>query len=376
MAMFTTDTDFTMDNNANFQTVSKKNKKEKYKNSGYRKPKFVVPAKGTVVDTYTNRKNVFKNDIERLAYCTEHNVPFKIFLNADFKDTVRRMLGLRANRELNRTECVGRQKVTNDTALASIITYARSKPNLSISYKLFCAHAVTKTKNVDLLRMIVNNIMTTHKMTMEQILEARYGDDEYTLLNTAAWNLCKNSIIYCRSNGANIHFSNKNNEDIFTVMKAGYEHQRKQKDDALNKRAFKSYYDDCVQYIRESIETEKRDIEEEAPQDVFQFKSKKEEKKEKKQEEKQEEKKETKTSINPFSAIEDDDDEEDVKTDILYVLDNDGKEHVCELLSEAFDQFMNDATKEEIESSLRNKTNDMSSELINHMFVEFEKMGF
>jgi hypothetical protein len=108
----------------------------------------------------------------------------------------------------------------------------------------------------------------------------------------------------------------------------------------------------------------------------FNLNLKRKKKKEKKQEEKQEEKKETKTSINPFSAIEDDDDEEDVKTDILYVLDNDGKEHVCELLSEAFDQFMNDATKEEIESSLRNKTNDMSSELINHMFVEFEKMGF
>lgn len=385
-----------MDTTADFQTVlrGKKGSKARTTTDPRSKPvqkSIVVPAKGTIVDTYNNRKQTFRTDQERLAYCTEHNVPFKIFTTSEVKDTMRKLLGNKANRELNRTETVERQKKSNDAIFHDVTTRARSRPDSAITYLLYCAHAVLKNHNIGLLTSISNHLVKNYGLTMAQVLDSRYGDSEFSLLNTAAWNLDKAGMAFCVSNGADIDFVNKSGENIDQVMRGGYRQRLEPKQDRngklipldeMSKRLQKTHYNNCIEYISElrQLQAEEKTREALPEVEIFKFtpKEDKSTKKEAKTPTKTPAKATTKAPTNAFSAFEDDSDEEekDEENTINHNFDDAGKEYVATIMGELCELYMDDAPVEQLRTIMESKSTDMCPELIEFMRSEFDNSGF
>lgn len=357
-----------MDNTTDFQTVSHNKKKSSRKGVSVpmkSEPVKSIPVTSSIIDTYNNRRKNFANDRERLAYCTQNNKPFKIFTEAKHKDTIRNVLGNEANRELNITQTTGRQKKSNNAIFEDIKTKARRYPDSAITYMLFCAHAVLKNHNIELLTLITNYLISNYGLTMEQVLDSRYGDYEFSLLNTAAWNLDKSGIVFCVSNGADIDFINMSGENIQQVMEAGYHKLRKYKKDEMSKRAFATYYNECCEYIKDTRALRKQEAErKEIPQEqVFTFVPKKKEvKKEVKKQ----------APVNAFSAFEDDDSDEE-ETTIVHVFDDAGKKYVSSIMERACEIYMDDG---DVNAFIDSKTSDMSPELVEFLREEFDKTGF
>jgi hypothetical protein len=96
-----------------------------------------------------------------------------------------------------------------------------------ISFVIGAIHASTKEKTSDVLSMLVLYLKNTFGMTDTEILESRFGSDQYTVLNAAAWNLSVECMKFCISRGANVGYKNNKGEDINITLAAGLRHANK-----------------------------------------------------------------------------------------------------------------------------------------------------
>jgi len=201
-------------------------------------------------------------EIERLLQCREDGSRFvcAILLQID-KQLFRNVLGLTTDHDERQTVRTGSAAGT-DAAYRTIVGHNCYN---KISFIIGACQTCTKNENHILLNLLILYLINNFGMTKIEILESSYGEDGYTMLNAACWNLSKECMIYCIANGANVNFRNKRNEGIREVLKCGLDHANKgatshlgQKNKSSTAKMFKQInqtkYRACIQYLDEREE--------------------------------------------------------------------------------------------------------------------------
>lgn len=203
-----------------------------------------------VIQVIKTKNSDFMDDMERLALARETGTHFKVKISSYIKKIVRDDCGIKTDHDKNRSDVSYEQK-PNNVILRNIASQNRKSPKTAISFLVFSSFAATKIDNVELVKSIVN--MLKEYMTIDEILEAKYGDDEYNLINTAAWNLSIGVLRFCVSSGANIKLRNKAGETIYDMLDGGKDHAFKY-NNKKNARSgiIEANYRKCTDYIRES----------------------------------------------------------------------------------------------------------------------------
>ena len=201
----------------------KQNKKQSSANGSNTLNKMVIEpiAKALVVKVPgVNRRTM--SDIERLEDCRSRGISFEVRILSEDKQMIRSDCGLKTDHQKHRTEHKSAQ-VSNATIIRNISNRNIRKHNSKFSYSIFAAHTAIKINNVTLLDDIVKMVIG-FGMTMDEIMDARYGDDAYNLLNMAAWNNALGCLKFCIGRGADISFINKRGENIYKMLENGCHH--------------------------------------------------------------------------------------------------------------------------------------------------------
>ena len=187
--------------------------------------------------------------MSRLDNCRKDKKPFIVYMISKDKHTLRENLGLQTNHETHQTGIVTEQ-LTNSAIIGGINMRNRQDKfkKSKLSYTLFAAHTAIKINNAKLLGDIVG-ILIGFGMTIEEVLDARYGDDSYNLINVAAWNNSLGGLQFCVAKNADINFINKANEDIIQMLDAGCVSLKKM--NPYSSKIYESNCTNCKEYIAE-----------------------------------------------------------------------------------------------------------------------------
>ena len=198
-------------------------------------------------------------ELELLQKCREEGRNFHaLTVLSEQKNVFRRILGCSTDHDLYQTVRSGSASST-DVSYKTIVNYNCYN---KISFILGACQTCTKNENHILLNLLIMYLVNEYGMTKSEVLEAQYGDDKYTMLNAACWNLSKECMIYCIANGANVNFRNQRGEGIHEVLKCGLDHaniastkhcgrETKSASARMFRQVNQTKYQACKQYLAE-----------------------------------------------------------------------------------------------------------------------------
>ena len=209
-----------------------------------------------------NRKINYTDEVSKVQICRKRNISFQINILSEVKKIVRDAYGIYTNHEAHTSTAVSRQCSNNKVILDTFIAKASRNRRNCVSFMLFACQQATKIDNDNLLDMISNYIITTYGMTIEEILDARYQDDQCNLIIKAAWNNSESCLRWCVMKGADINFVHNNNEgqqekigDVLTAgrnQRLAIQEENKKNNKPYNIDGVTNRYNACAKFINDT----------------------------------------------------------------------------------------------------------------------------